>query len=56
MKLDYKIVFSAKRKKLTITVEPFGQQPKSVWTEIDVEADRIAHVRAAQDVSVVRKD
>ena len=42
--------------KLTITVEPFGPQPKSVWAEIDDEAQRVAHVRSAQDVSVVRKD
>jgi hypothetical protein len=41
--------------KLTITVEPFGPQPKSVWAGIDAEAERIAHVRAAQCVSVVRR-
>jgi hypothetical protein len=42
--------------KLTITVEPFGPQPKSVWTEIDAEAERIGAVRKAEAVRVVRKD
>jgi hypothetical protein len=42
--------------KLTITVEPFGPQPKSVWTRVDAEAERIAHVRQAEVVKVVRKD
>ena len=41
-------------RKLTITVEPFGPQPQSVWAEIDAEAERVAAVRAASSVAVER--
>jgi hypothetical protein len=41
--------------KLTITVEAFGPLPESVWKRVDEEAERIAEVRAAKDVTVARK-
>lgn len=40
---------------LTITVEAFGPLPASVWTQVDEEAERVATVRGASDVKVVRK-
>jgi Winged helix DNA-binding domain len=42
--------------KLTITVEPFGALPPKVWKQVDVEAERVAEVRGAGDVTVKRKD
>ena len=43
-------------KKLTITVEPFGPLRKSAWPDVDAEAERVASVRGAQDVSVKHAD
>lgn len=40
---------------LTITVEAFGPVPASVWKQVDAEAERVAAVRGASDVSVLRK-
>lgn len=45
----------ATSKKLTITVEAFGPVPASVWKQVDAEAERVATVRGAADVSVTRK-
>ncbi|MDT4930456.1 MAG: hypothetical protein QOF92_3323 [Pseudonocardiales bacterium] len=42
-------------RKLTITVEAFGPLPASVWKQVDAEAERIAEVRAAKDVTVTQK-
>jgi hypothetical protein len=41
-------------KTLTITVEAFVPLPPKVWKEVDAEAQRVAEVRGAADVRVVR--
>jgi hypothetical protein len=40
--------------KLTITVEAFVPLGPSVWTQVEAEAERVAEVRGAQDVTVKR--
>jgi len=40
--------------KLTLTVEAFAPLPESTWRHIDGEAERVATVRSASDVTVVR--
>jgi hypothetical protein len=42
--------------KLTITVESFGPLSKAVWTQVDAEAERVATVRGAADVTVKHVD
>jgi hypothetical protein len=42
------------KRKLTIIVETFLPVPRAAWQELDVEAERVAQVRGAADVSVVR--
>jgi hypothetical protein len=44
----------ASGRRLTITVEPFGALPDPVWRSIEDEAQRVAEVRGAADVNVVR--
>jgi hypothetical protein len=44
----------ASGKTLTITVEAFVPLPPKVWKEVDAEAQRVAEVRGAADVRVVR--
>ena len=39
-------------KKLTLTVEAFAPLPPTVWTAVEAEAERVAAVRGATDVSV----
>jgi Winged helix DNA-binding domain len=41
-------------RRLTITVEPFGPQPASVWAQVEAEAERVAVVRGVADVTVAR--
>jgi hypothetical protein len=43
-------------KKLTITVDAFGPLRPSVWKQVDAEAERVAEVRGAGEVTVVRQD
>jgi hypothetical protein len=40
--------------RLTITVDTFAPLRPSVWTQIDAEAERVAEVRGAADVTVKR--
>ncbi|HLY33293.1 MAG TPA: crosslink repair DNA glycosylase YcaQ family protein [Jatrophihabitantaceae bacterium] len=40
--------------KLTLTVEAFAPLPESAWRRVDTEAGRVAAVRGATDVTVVR--
>ncbi len=40
--------------KLTITVDTFGPLRPSVWKQVDAEADRVAEVRGAAEVTVKR--
>jgi hypothetical protein len=42
--------------KLTITVDTFGPRRPSVWKQVDAEAERVAQVRGATEVRVVRAD
>jgi hypothetical protein len=44
----------ASGRKLTITVATFGPLRPSVWKQVDAEADRVAQVRGAEDVTVKR--
>jgi hypothetical protein len=44
----------ASGRKLTITVTPFGSLPEPVWPQVEDEAARIAEVRGAAEVNVVR--
>jgi len=44
----------ASGRKLTITVTPFGALPAPVWRTVEDEAARVAEVRGATDVAVVR--
>ncbi len=44
----------ATKKTLTVTVEPFGRVPKSVWAGVEDEAVRVAQVRGLGDVAVKR--
>jgi hypothetical protein len=41
-------------RRLTISVEAFGPLPESTWRQIDSEAARVAEIRGAGDVSVIR--
>jgi hypothetical protein len=41
-------------KKLTLKVEPFAPLPPSTWTQVEAEAERVAAVRGATDVTVSR--
>jgi hypothetical protein len=41
-------------KKLTITVEAFAPLPPKVWKQVEAEAERVAEVRGAAEVSVNR--
>jgi hypothetical protein len=41
-------------KKLTLTVEAFAPLPPATWTSIEAEGERVAAVRGASDVIVVR--
>lgn len=41
-------------RKLTITVEAFGPLRPSAWKQVDAEAERVAEVRGAADVTVKR--
>jgi len=41
-------------KKLTVEVDPVAPLPPSSWRAIDAEAERLAQVRGAADVAVVR--
>jgi len=41
-------------KKLTVTIEAFGPLPPATWTAIEAEAQRVAAVRGAAEVSVAR--
>lgn len=41
--------------KLTITVDALGPLPASVWEQVDVQAERVAEVRGATDLTVTRK-
>jgi hypothetical protein len=43
-------------KKLTITVEAFAPLPPKVWRQAEAEAERVAEVRGAADVSVTHVD
>ena len=43
-------------RKLTLTVEPLAPLPSPVWSKVGVEAERVAEVRGAADVRVVRKE
>lgn len=43
-------------KKLTITVQAFAGIPKAAWTKVDDEAERVAQVRGAKDVTVTHAD
>ncbi len=42
--------------RLTLTVQGFVPLPPSVWAEVEAEAERMAVVRRASRVAVVRKD
>lgn len=45
---------TAGKKKLTLTVEAFAGLPPSTWTAIEAEAERVAAVRGAAEVTVTR--
>ncbi|MDT4911062.1 MAG: hypothetical protein QOC66_190 [Pseudonocardiales bacterium] len=42
--------------KLTITVDAFGPLRPSVWMQVDAEAERVAEVRGAKDVTLKRAE
>jgi hypothetical protein len=42
--------------KLTVAVAAFAPLPPPVWRQVDAEAERVAAVRGATDVSVTRSE
>jgi Winged helix DNA-binding domain len=45
----------ATRTRITLTVEAFAPLPKSLWAQVEAEADRVREARAVAEVAVTRK-